>query len=273
MSFVKKHAIRDLDAATAAQDIDDNFDAIFATLRSLQNQLAGGVGADGANGRDGKTVVGPPGSDGGDGAPGPPGPRGPAGAAGAAGATGATGPPFPSFIILDGESGSDGYPIPGPRGATGATGATGASASWTLISNTTAAGAAQYDFTGLAGYQEILVLIDGVTRSVSGITSLRVSIDNGANFLTASGDYITVAAVGTESNQVLIPFHNTSATAARSGIIHINLFSSTDVKVATNYNIPDSYFIPTANALNAIRVYSGAAGGNLNAGTILVYGR
>lgn len=227
------------------------------------------------------------------------GPPGIQGIAGNTGATGAMGPPFPAFYTLDGTDGEDGVGIPGPVGPTGNTGSTGpqglpfpsfipydgndgedgltipplsiSSSTWTLIAEQLAAGAANYDFTGLSSYKEFLVIISAVTRSVSGLTSLRVSIDNGATYLSTSGDYVEIAATGTSTNGVLIPFYNSNATAARSGYIYIQP-NGTTLKLA--FNLPtDNFTIPTTSVINAIRVYSGAAGGNLNAGTIYVYGR
>lgn len=68
MSFTKKHAIRDIESSTVAQDIDDNFDAIFNALRILRDMiedLQAQQGVTGATGATGKQ--GPPGLDGDDG--------------------------------------------------------------------------------------------------------------------------------------------------------------------------------------------------------------
>lgn len=241
-------------------------------------------------------------ADGDGGGMGPPGIRGIDGATGSAGATG---PAFPAFIYLEPEEAEIPQPIPGPTGATGAAGNTGAtgsqaigfvleadlpedpmmipgrdgvagnsaSADWALITSRVCTVNANEDFIGLAGYNEILVIVDGITRSVTGLTSLRVSIDNGANFLSAAGDYVDVSVAGVEANAALMAFHTTNATVARSGRIHIVLFDTASVvKNAMSWD-GNNFFIPTANALNAIRVYSGAAGGNLTGGTIFVYGR
>ena len=70
MSFQKKHAIRDLESKDTAQDIDDNFDAIWAALRLLKSRLTDDeevtpsvVGRDGAIGQPGED--GAPGGHGG----------------------------------------------------------------------------------------------------------------------------------------------------------------------------------------------------------------
>lgn len=97
-SYQKKHVIRDLKSPTAAQDIDDNFNHIFLTIRTLQNQVAILTETNGVDGVDGKSILGPPGLDGSDGEPGPPGVIGPRGF------TGVMGPPG-----MDGEDGEDGF--------------------------------------------------------------------------------------------------------------------------------------------------------------------
>lgn len=267
MSFQKKNAIRDLKAASAAQDIDDNFDAIWNALRLLRNLLEEDSDeVNGVVGRDG--ALGPPGENGADGDPGPPGPPGAAGPAGANGATGAAGPTTIGPMMMEGENSDEMWPIPGPQGPQGNT---GASASWTLVSTTTAAGAANYDITGLGSYTEIMIITNGITKSVSGTTNVRVSTDGGGTYLSASGDYIDVSVAGAEVNTTAMLLHTTSATLARDGQIVIRPNNSSTLKWALSTS-GDEYIIPTTSAINAVRIL-GSGGGNLNAGTIYVYGR
>lgn len=298
MAYVKKHAIRNLESPTAAQDLDDNFESIFATLRALKSSVSAlqdDANAEGIVGRDG--VVGPPGEDGQAGEDGPPGIPG---AQGAAGITGAAGPVTLGPMGLDGIDGDEGMAIPGPVGPTGATGAVGpqgpttigpmgidgcdgedgwtvpASTSgggggWTLIATTTAAGAGNYDFTSLGNYGAILVVTRSITKSASGVTQLLVSTDNGSTFLTTSGDYLALAAAGTTTNDTAMDFHATASTAARSGRIIIWGFNTIGQKAAHTTASVLNYLIPTTTALNAVRVV-GSAGGTLDAGTIYVYG-
>jgi hypothetical protein len=225
---------------------------------------------------------------------------GPVGATGAIGPTGAEGPPFPGFIIVDADMSEDVLPIPGPQGPQGVAGNTGAqgeqsigfvlyeeaedapiipgppgssgSAIWTLIAQQAVAGATEYDFPNLSGYNEIRVLARSITRASSGVTVLRVSTDNGATFLAASGDYIDVANTGIETSTTNIPFHATSSALARTGEVIIRGFNGTVIKSGSNLNITDFFLIPTTTPLNAIRVLGGS-GGALNAGTIYVWGR
>lgn len=141
-----------------------------------------------------------------------------------------------------------------------------------LLATQTVAGAANYDFTDLSGYGEIVVVARGVTKSASGILNLLVSTDNGSTFLTASGDYLDVAAAGTVSNNTAMDFHATATTALRSGRITIWGFNTTGQKAAHTTASVLNYIIPTTTALNAIRVVP-SGGGTLDAGTIYVYGR
>ena len=305
MSYQKPYTIRNLDSKDTAQDIDSNFDAIFATLRALQNQIslsATTAAIDGIMGRDG--FPGIQGEDGEDGFIGPPGPRGEIGAGGAAGpptlgpmgidgmdgddgfpipgprgeigvtgATGPTGPFFPAFWIVPGEDGDDGYPVPGPIGATGAT---GAGASWTLVEARTVSGSTTVeDFIGLSAYSEILVIFTGVTKANSGLAQIELSTDNGSTFLTSSGDYLSMntAGSGATSNQTNILGHSSSTTSARSGWILIECFNEASTyKIAHTTSALPEYIIPNTTAFNALR-FTLSAGGNITAGTIYVLGR
>jgi len=227
------------------------------------------------------------------------GPPGVPGIAGATGATGAMGPPFPAFAYLEGNDGEEQLPIPGPVGPTGNTGATGATGppsffiqyedgipgedgcpipsitpstvGWNLIATRACSGLANEDFTGLSGYTGLVVLTVGITKSVSGITQLQVSTDNGSTWLTSSGDYQVLAAAGTLTNDDAMDFHATASTAARSGRILIWGFNSVGQRVAITSASVLNYIIPGTTALNAIRVLP-SGGGNLNAGTIYVFG-
>lgn len=236
--------------------------------------------------------------DSGDGGMGPPGIQG---ATGAMGPTGAEGPPFPAFIQIDADDPEAMIgPVKGDQGLTGNTGATGADGPsfpfmlpepdlpedmwpiginpsgnlnpWIFIGQQTAAGAANYDFTNLSQYSEILVLTDGITRSAAVVTALQVSTDNGATFLTTSGDYVAVSTAGVETNATSIAFFTTGTTSARSGEVIIRGFNIVGApKSSRSSSTFPLWIIPTTTALNAIRVT--VSSGTLDAGTIYVYGR
>ena len=145
---------------------------------------------------------------------------------------------------------------------------------WTLVNSWTySSPVANVDFTGL-NYSDVRVLVRGVTVSASGQRALRVSTNNGSSYLTTSGDYVAVAAAGTETNDVSMTLHATGSTAARSAEIEICGFNLTSPKLAQLLTRTDfrTVIIPTASALNAIRVLD-SGGGNLTAGNIYVYAR
>lgn len=154
----------------------------------------------------------------------------------------------------------------------------GGTSPWVQVSGspwTYSSDVAAVDFTGLSGYSEILVQVVEVTLSVSGLRLVRVSSDNGATFLSTSGDYQSTVSAGTSSAATGIGVHETSATAARSGLARLWGFN---VAVAnrpfdrpTRTDVTTGY-IPDATAFNAIRIV-GSAGGNLTGGTIYVWGR
>jgi hypothetical protein len=119
-----------------------------------------------------------------------------------------------------------------------------------------------------------MVVCSSITKSVSGVTAVRLSIDNGATFFTASGDYQTVATTGIGTNTDGIALHVTNATGARAGLMYlfgINVTSTFKVANALNTGTP-VVFAASSSPINAIRVYP-TAGGNLTGGTITVYGR
>jgi hypothetical protein len=131
------------------------------------------------------------------------------------------------------------------------------------------------DFASLSAYSELLVLLKGITLSVSGTVSLRVSTDNGSTFLSTSGDYQSIAtATGAEGALAQITIYSTGATAARTSVIEVSAFNISGAPKPVRSMRTDftNYYIPTTTALNAIRFFS-TAGGNFTGGDIYVFGR
>jgi hypothetical protein len=153
---------------------------------------------------------------------------------------------------------------------------------WVLIEARVMSGQTQEDFTGLSGYSEIMVIVKLVTKGTSGTISLRVSKDNGANYLAGSGDYSIITPTdGTEVSATGAQFHLTNATAARSGRVYIPAFNvSGGVRVAmtgVTGSRPD-IFLNDTSAYDAVRVYAptvsgGGPSATMDAGTIYVYGK
>lgn len=135
---------------------------------------------------------------------------------------------------------------------------------WTWSANVT-----EVDFAGI-GDDEIMVQVRGLTLSVAGTRNMRVSTDNGATFLSTSGDYLSVNGDGTETALTSLAMHNTDSALARSGVALGFGFQSAN-PLALGINRTATWLLP-AGPINAIRVYP-SSGGNITAGTIRVFGR
>ena len=112
---------------------------------------------------------------------------------------------------------------------------------WTLISSWAYTSLVpNVDFNGLAGWSDIRVLLRGVTMAGSGQRSLRVSIDNGASFLSTSGDYVYIDSAGAESLLTTLNMHATASAAARSAEMEICGFNLASFKTAQALATPDA---------------------------------
>lgn len=171
---------------------------------------------------------------------------------------------------IDGEMGAQG--LLGPVGPTGPAGSVG-SAAWNYIGTAVASGTA-VDFINLSAYNEIMIQFIQVTVTSSGaIRQVRVSIDNGANFLASSGDYVSLDSAGSETPYTSITLHNTTASAARSGWTIISNFNTTYIKVA-NSGFPTTNlvcYMPSISAFNAIRLLPHQ--NSFNGGNFYIFGR
>lgn len=148
--------------------------------------------------------------------------------------------------------------------------------SWSLVNHTVAGGAASYTVSGLQNFSEIMCVVRLIVLSASGEVRLIVSSD-GTTFLNSSGNYISVAGSGAESNQSDLAFYSGATTAARSGVINIEGFNIAQPNkvVRSNFFSADGInlrFIPTSSALQAVKFIC-TGGGNLNSGDLYVWGR
>jgi len=149
--------------------------------------------------------------------------------------------------------------------------------SWTLVSTSTPTGVSSVDFTGLSIYSELMVIVDAITFGSAAKTQLRVSIDNGSTFKSASGDYKSMKADGTTVDGTEIDFYDTTATAARKGhmrITAININGAPKIAMgiggAWNADGENLKYINTTSPITAIRVLASV---NFTGGTIYVLGR
>ncbi|AZO38639.1 MAG: hypothetical protein EOS81_10615 [Mesorhizobium sp.] len=143
-------------------------------------------------------------------------------------------------------------------------------ASWAFSTNV-----GNVDFTGLAGYNELMAVVRGITTSASGTLVLQVSTDNGSTFRSTSGDYVTIGATGAETNSIAAAGFNTgNLTSARSGYVWIPQAGLNGV-VKPIHNFAAgvaAMFVQSTSPINALRIVN-TAGGNLTAGSAWVLGR
>jgi len=282
---------------------------LYEVIKALIGRLKELSLENGGSGSSSTTIInqiginGAPGMQGDDGDDGSIGAQGIQGIQGAIGNVGPAGPPTLGPMGLDGNDGDDGLPIPGqigvpgPQGNKGDTGLFGAPGlagedgddglllplltfGWELAAVRVCSVSANEDFPSLGHYTELFIIFDGITKATTGLTSIRVSTDNGASFLAALADYKSVAGSGIVTNSTLgmITTHITNATASRSGFCEIKNFNGFGTpKYAFSQvagTLPE-WILNAAtelNPLNAIRVL-GSGGGNLTGGTIYVFGR
>lgn len=225
--------------------------------------------------------------------------QGPQGIQGNIGLTGA-----PAILFVeDGLEGDPFPPIQGPQGNPGIQGIQGligatspiilfddviyddqllfspllsSSVAWILISTATPTSGATVDFTGLANYSEILVLVLKITLSTNAEVNIQISIDNGSTWKTTSGDYVAVTGGGFETNVTSLRLYDTGAATARTGFLKINNFNVSNApKVChANFFASDNIgfrYISTLSPCNALRCLT--TGGTFTGGTIYLLGR
>lgn len=146
-------------------------------------------------------------------------------------------------------------------------------AGWTLVAsqNCASAPAANFDFTGLGSYNELLIHLVGVGASGAGAARvIRVSVDNGSTFYSASGDYLKLSAAGTTTSQGSAGFTTPASSAAQWFSLQIrNMKGAKKLCLSEQGNV---LFDASASDINAVRVTSNSAD-TLNSGTIYVYAR
>jgi hypothetical protein len=138
------------------------------------------------------------------------------------------------------------------------------------------AAVAQVDVIGLAGYTDFLILGRNITLSVAGNRAIYCSVDNGATFYTASGNYVVISNVGAETNTECIATEGGSSVATvRSFQADLLGFGVNAGLKATNHlsqNVTRA-FVASTLAVNALRLSRLGAGGNLTGGVLYVYAK
>lgn len=133
------------------------------------------------------------------------------------------------------------------------------------------------DFIDLGDYQDIIVRVRGITLSGSDQRMVRCSVDNGATFYAANGDYTAIDAAGVENATGFSGFalHGTASASARSGTL--SLFAKNlpekAIRRDTRYDVHELLFTGSTAAINAVRVLGQSGSVNITGGSITVLGR
>lgn len=129
-------------------------------------------------------------------------------------------------------------------------------------------------FLNLDGYKRILIICRNIVLAASGVRRFEVSHDNGGSWHTTSGDYVSIGDDGQENAGTSLGVHDTATASARSGYALIDNWNTTGLKpiVISRASINRSGLLTPAFAMNALRI-SGTGGGNVNSGTIRIYGK
>lgn len=171
----------------------------------------------------------------------------------------------PGETIVRGVDGWEPVASPGPQLAT----------RWNVLQDVTIAAATPSVIATNAGpWNEFLILALGVTASVTGLRSVNLSTDNGASFYTTPGNYLLITDTGTSSASGGANLHNTNATAARYGMMHItgNNSGAPPILACVNTGSQPRLFVASPLPINAIRVNNNL-GGNLTGGRVVILGR
>ena len=131
---------------------------------------------------------------------------------------------------------------------------------------------ANVDVTGLANYNELLVIARQMTASLSGTRAIQLSTNNGSTFFSGATDYTDISTAGTETNASGLFFtHGSATTLSRSIAGHIINLDGPETMVIPSGGVIRR-FAGSTSAVNAIRL-TNSAGGNLTSGTLWVFAR
>jgi len=150
----------------------------------------------------------------------------------------------------------------------------GGGGAWVLVQDfTVASPIATHTVTGLSAYDDIMVVCISITRSVSAITALVVSVDNGATFFSGASDYTRFVAGGATTTESSALLHTTSLSTARSGVQTVFGCKLTGPKIISGSNSDHYLFVGSTSPIDAIRFVSSNGLGNMTGGRLLTYGR
>lgn len=131
----------------------------------------------------------------------------------------------------------------------------------------------------LTGSSQVMVVGRSVSSTAGGWRNMQVSIDGGATYLGASGDYVSSSDSGVPGNEAAIFFYSTSNSAARTfwGTIE-KINHNVAVRPCLTPQRQPTFILNAPTPINRVRVANWAAAnnpvaGNLNGGQIQIYKR
>lgn len=170
------------------------------------------------------------------------------------------------------EAPQDGTAYLRQNGAWVAAGAGTPSAGWTHAGSWTwSTNVASVDITGLGSFNELIILARNISASSSTFRVIRVSVDGGSTFYSASGDYATLATTGIETAATEISGTGVATTSAADVVAQIRNNVSGQIKIGTNNVGAPILFKASTNVINAIRL--AVLAGNITGGTLDVWGK
>lgn len=156
-----------------------------------------------------------------------------------------------------------------------ANGSGGGGGTWAIVDDFTISSATANHDVDVSAYDEIMAIFIGVAASSSGSRGLRVSVNSGSTYYSASGDYQFIPSTGVANNNTQISPHGTATTAARTCYVHILALRETvSPKVCQTGNATDGVlqtFNASTSPITNIRYINSA--GNMTTGRLLTMGR
>lgn len=144
---------------------------------------------------------------------------------------------------------------------------------WTLIEARAVVTSPEV-FINLGTYGEVLVMLYGVTVSGAGaVRRLRVSVDNGSNYLAGSTDYLQFDANGAKTDKGQLDFDNGNNATAHYIWLHVQCMNLAAPKPVYS-GFPTTnlcQMCTTTSVVNAVQVLPHQNA--LNGGTIYVFGK
>lgn len=148
----------------------------------------------------------------------------------------------------------------------------GGGSAWTILHDASIPNPSANIDVDVTGYHDSIVIVRAVTCSVSGLRTIRFSVDNGATFPAAAGDYWQITAQGAESSSTGIFGHSTGSTGPRSSIYWLPGHGTNGTyKTAFSTALDWKIFTQSQLPVTTIRVSAGT--GNMTGGTLQVLAR